>query len=205
MKLACIDYDGVIADTLEDQLNLLRNACRYLAVGQEPLLSDFQLIENLAYEPMAKRLNVPENKIEDYIKYIHDNLTLDSNDALFPGIKEMLTKISSSYKVAIVTSNSQSTVSKTIANYGLDNHIIIYDGFMGLTKGERILKAAKELSIRVEDTFMIGDSRSDIRFGKSVGAKTIAVTWGYQSKETLALENPEYFVDRPDQIISILI
>ena len=44
----------------------------------------------------------------------------------------------------------------------------------------------------------------DIRQGKLAGAKTIAVTWGFQSAAILRIENPDYMANSPNDILDII-
>ena len=40
---------------------------------------------------------------------------------------------------------------------------------------------------------------------KNLGAISIAVTWGFQNKEMLSSENPDFFVDTPSDVIKIIL
>jgi len=50
------------------------------------------------------------------------------------------------------------------------------------------------LKEKPENCIIVGDSEDDIITGKSAGAKTIAVLWGYRNKEELENANPDYVV-----------
>lgn len=204
LKLACFDYDGVIADTIAYQLNMLVDIHKTYSLGRMPTIKDFQVIENLAYEPMAKHLEVPDSHIDRWLALVNDQLGIEADDRFFPGMRETIEAVSKTSHIAIVTSNIQKAVESSFRNHDLKLPLKIYDSTLGLNKGERIALAAKEFDIDITNTSMIGDSRSDIRYGKQVGAKTIAVTWGYQTKETLMKENPDYFADSPMELLDIL-
>jgi phosphoglycolate phosphatase-like HAD superfamily hydrolase len=51
---------------------------------------------------------------------------------------------------------------------------------------------------------MIGDSELDVLCGKSAGAKTCAVTYGYRNAEALKKENPDYLISDISELIKIL-
>ncbi len=54
--------------------------------------------------------------------------------------------------------------------------------------------------IKNNEVIYVGDEDRDIIASKKVKIKTIAVTWGFNSKNKLIKENPDYLVDSPIQI-----
>jgi phosphoglycolate phosphatase-like HAD superfamily hydrolase len=52
--------------------------------------------------------------------------------------------------------------------------------------------------------FVIGDSVSDVRAAREVGARSIAVTWGHQSAARLAALRPDHLVTTPDELYQAL-
>lgn len=204
MKLLCFDFDGVLCDSIEQQLALIVSAHKELEVGRIPTIEDIQRIENISYISMAERVGVPQNKIKDYGEFIHERSKLLKPEKFFPNIKLVLDALSHNNKIAIVTSNSKEAVLNSLLDNEISLSIPIYDGFSTLNKSERILLACKEAEIHPSETYMIGDSRSDMKYGKSASVKTIAVTWGYQSKEFLQLESPDFFAESPEDILRIV-
>jgi phosphoglycolate phosphatase len=57
-----------------------------------------------------------------------------------------------------------------------------------------------ELSLRPEDTIMIGDRREDIIAGKANGTRTIGVTYGYGNQEEIQASKPDYICHHPAEI-----
>ena len=52
-----------------------------------------------------------------------------------------------------------------------------------------------QVNVDKGDTVIIGDSKSDILTGHNAGIDTIAVTYGYDSKENLINANPSSIID----------
>ena len=46
---------------------------------------------------------------------------------------------------------------------------------------------------------MIGDTEMDMQAGKAVGVRTLAVSWGYGSGDSLAACNPDFIVGNYDE------
>ena len=61
-----------------------------------------------------------------------------------------------------------------------------------------------KLNVNKEDCLFVGDSDVDIITGKSNNMTTIAVTWGYKDIDVIRSNNPDYIIDKPQQLINIL-
>ena len=59
--------------------------------------------------------------------------------------------------------------------------------------------------INPHEVIYVGDEERDIIASKKARIKNIAVTWGFNSKEKLSREKPDYIVDSPMQIIEIVL
>ncbi len=68
-----------------------------------------------------------------------------------------------------------------------------------------ILHTIEELGSTPADTVYVGDSSGDVKAGKSAGAFTVAVTWGYSTEEMLrALEvAPNLIIDSPADLLDL--
>jgi phosphoglycolate phosphatase-like HAD superfamily hydrolase len=49
------------------------------------------------------------------------------------------------------------------------------------------------------------DEVRDIEAAKKSGIKSIAVAWGYNTKDALIKENPDFLVNSPDELINIIV
>ena len=68
----------------------------------------------------------------------------------------------------------------------------------------QLLDLLKERNIDVKDCLYVGDSDVDMMTAKNANMTSIAVTWGFRSKEVLESFNPKYIVDNPLQIKDII-
>jgi phosphoglycolate phosphatase len=55
----------------------------------------------------------------------------------------------------------------------------------------------------VEDIVYVGDETRDIDAAKKVGVRVAAVTWGYNSYEKLASHNPDYIIQKPQDLLTL--
>lgn len=63
-----------------------------------------------------------------------------------------------------------------------------------------LIEAASVLKEPAAESVMVGDSENDINAGRSAGARTCAVTFGFRTAEELRLTHPDVIIDRFDQL-----
>ena len=55
-----------------------------------------------------------------------------------------------------------------------------------------------------EEVIYVGDETRDIEAAKKIKMKAIAVSWGFNSKEALAAQNPEFLIHKPNELIDVI-
>lgn len=58
----------------------------------------------------------------------------------------------------------------------------------------------KKLGVDYKECLYVGDSEVDVVTGKNAGVKTIAVTWGFRTKEELMIAGARYMIDKAEQL-----
>ena len=200
------DYDGVIADSLDQLLDLSVKAQQSLGFGRAPKRDDFRTIENLTFYDLGKLIGLPDELASVYENEIF-KLEKERYDVkLFPDIVPVLIELAQKNTLVVITSNQSSVVSNTLKKFGLKNSIVkIFGGDDGTTKSERIEKSCIEFQCDPHYVFMVGDAISDVRQGKLAGVKTVAVTWGFQEREVLEREAPDFVIDKPQELLTIVV
>lgn len=200
------DYDGVLVDSFDALLSAFRQTAVDTGLGRPPTRNDFETIEDLNAEGVAALLGVPEDRISDCTRRIHDVLAAGGYEpALFPGIPGLLRTLSEKHTLVIVTSNYGHLVKHGLARNGVNACVsLVLDAGQPGSKNDNIRHALERFGVPPREAFMIGDTRGDIRHGRAAGVRTIAVTWGYQSRATLAKEAPDHFVDSPGELLRLL-
>lgn len=203
--LVCLDYDGVLVDSAEHLLTLLRRAHASVGSGRPATREDLSLIENLSFVHLAERCGVAP---ADVPRYTRAMFALQGEDEvvpdIFPGVDAMLAALAARHHVAIVTASLEANVRHVLAAHGVEQTVaLVLDGAGSEDKATRIGRAAARFSADLALTWMVGDAISDIRAGQAAGVATIAVTWGYQPRARLAAEQPTHLADSAADIVRI--
>lgn len=66
---------------------------------------------------------------------------------------------------------------------------------------EGVYSILKQLSLNAEDALYIGDTNTDMDTGKSAGAFTIGVLWGFRKRDELEAHHADAIIENPTNIL----
>ncbi len=206
MALIIFDYDGVLADTLDDLIQFGQEACNQLGIHHLVTKDDLGNLEVMSFATFGRACEVPEHLIDDFVK-ISLNLFAEKETppAIFAGLDQVIRHFSANHKIAVVTTNSSQNVHAFLVKHRLDSFIhAVYGVDTPGSKAQKISMARERFVENGEAVFMIGDSLSDVRAAKEAGVTSIAATWGHQSLETLQRGEPYHVVSSPNNLIEVI-
>lgn len=123
----------------------------------------------------------------------------------YPGIETVLTHFAGKHK-AVATNKSLEYTTKILQGLGAGHFSYVVGGDNGYgLKPEpgMLLKILDALDVRKERTVLIGDSTNDINGGHNAGIKVCAVGYGMGNRERMAACRPEWFIERPEELIEL--
>lgn len=204
-KVLLFDFDGTIADSFNNLLEITKSlASKY----NLPKLNSKQINELRSRDAktIMEILKIPIYKIP---LMAHDVRKLQSEQiAKLEAFKDMpktLHKLKDKkFILSILTSNNEDNVKKFLTN----NHINIFKNVYGdagiFQKARAIGKFLKKNHYNKDEVIYIGDEIRDILACKKVGIKIVSVTWGYNSKESLIKNKPDFVANTPKDLLKIL-
>ncbi|MFY4765301.1 HAD family hydrolase [Campylobacter sp. GB48] len=190
-KTILFDLDGTLIDSTSAILDGFDAA--FKAFG-EPL-RDYEAIKALIGFPLDaafEKLGVPKEKTSGYInayRSIYQKIYIKQT-SLLSLAKESVYEASLFADLAVVTTKSSKFSKPLLDHLGIGEYFKVIIGRDDVTypkpNAESILLALEKLSKSKENAFMIGDTHLDIQAACNAGIKPIAVSSGYESKESLA-------------------
>ncbi len=204
MSLILFDFDGVLADTLNDLLQFGQEACDELGVKHTAIASDLSSLEVMSFATYGRQMEVPEALVDEFVRRcLEKTASKKSPPAIFNNFAEVAQALSVNHVLGVVTTNSTQNVKAFLAEHGLEDCFQVIHGIDSPgSKAEKISKARMQFSQQA-DVFMIGDSLSDIRAAQEASVQSIAVGWGHQSLERLLTAKPDYVVHAPMELLKI--
>lgn len=204
-KLIIFDFDGVIVDSFKIIYSVVRDAFKSVGISlSEQGYRDFFLINPKLAE---QKLCNDEKKFALVQKYIHKNAPKRYRGVrIFPAAISTIKKLSEHATLAIVSSSQADVIEKKIKEYGLIKHFsLIFGADKALSKTEKLNEIINRLPADGNSIYFISDTVGDLNEGKSIGIKTIAATWGFHDKKILLSSLPEFIINNPEELLTLLI
>ena len=212
--LLFFDLDGTISDTEPD----IRAAwlAGIAALGLECPAFDSVFRVGPSLPETAKMLfpavsgELREKIMVSYKKYYDD---ADSYTALpYPGMIEVMKELAGrGCKIFAVTNKRFKPTKKLMEKFGLLSALcgivtpdIVSPEYL-LSKPDMVKLALRISALDVPQlALMVGDTEIDINAGKANGLSTCGVTWGYALPGVLEKSAPDYIIDAPAELLTLL-
>lgn len=202
-NLLLFDFDGVLADSLDLYAEAVARCL--LRIGT-PIVKNREdylaLFEGNFYESMAAK-GVDLAAFAGAAKEILPGLDYDAMKP-FAGLIPVLEALRKENLLVVISSNGFRTISRMLDLFGFDR---FFEGILGsdflFSKKEKIAHALAKYGIDRRRTFYIGDTTGDILEAREAGVRTVAVTWGWHSREKLVAARPDFLVDRPEDLLQM--
>ncbi len=68
MTLILFDFDGVLADTLDDLLQFSQEICNELGVHHQVVKEDISILEAMSFANIGRQMEVPEPLIDEFVR-----------------------------------------------------------------------------------------------------------------------------------------
>ena len=206
MAIILFDFDGVLADTLDDLLHFAQKACAQLGLDCSPTPADLDALETMSFVDYGRQLHVPAQQIDDFVNICLKMFNQKPHPPrIFDGMEKVIEEAAKRNILAIITGNTTPTVEAFLKQNCLREHIKLIIGVEHkASRPDKIRLALKELSQSTETVYMVGDALSDIHAARETGIKSIAVGWGHQSPARLSTAKPDYLVGTPQELLLLL-
>lgn len=200
------DYDGVLADTLDDMLHLAGEVCAEMGYPRRPTRADLDALETMSFVDYGRQLGVAADRAPEFARRTMARFEARPRPpSIFEGMGEVVRRAAGRGQAGIVTGSSARAVMRFLEAHGLQSSIdVLIPVEHPGSRAEKILAALRQLGRRPEEACLIGDAVSDIRACREVGVKSIAVGWGHQSAVRLAGLNPDHLVRSSKELGKLL-
>jgi pyrophosphatase PpaX len=203
------DLDGTLIDSINLILTCYRHTMRrhlsrvppdhlWLAGIGTPLRKQLADFTDDAEEVEAMVTTYKEHHREH-----HDRLLEE-----YPGALEAVKTIKArGAKMGVVTSKMPWSTHRGLEICGFDGMFDVFVTAEDVTKHkpdpEPVLHAMELLESKPEQTIFVGDSPHDMASGRSAGVQTAAVLWGPFDREQLEPHSPDYWIEKPEDLVEL--
>lgn len=202
VKYVVFDFDGTLVNSLDiivagyNQL-----AGKYHARQVEP--GDIGRIIGMTIAERCRFLNFrlylfPLAALDIYKVYRQSLQGL----RFFAGMKELLMDLHErGFQLGIISTNSEHNIREFLHRNGIDfiNDMHCSNNLFGKDKDIKTFLRAHKL--KNSEMIYVGDEVRDIAACKKTGVPVVWVSWGYDTIDNVKKLNPDYMVNRPDEIL----
>jgi phosphoglycolate phosphatase-like HAD superfamily hydrolase len=200
------DFDGTIADTLGETRRIFNQIAPDYGIRQ---VEEHEMthLRHLSLKQLLAHLDIPKRRVPAFISR-GTGMLRGSIERLnmIEGMPEVILELRRHVgRLGILTSNASANVELFLSVHGLRAPFDFISSTSKLTGKAKHLRAIrKTFSLRHEEMLYIGDELRDVKASKKAGIPVAAVTWGFNSRESLVAESPEYLFDRPADFLRLL-
>jgi len=203
------DLDGTLFDPLRSIGNSLKYALQRNGLP-EPTLAQLRAcigppLQESFVQILGQTPEMAVTLLKHYREHHGENMIADYT--IYPGTREMLADVFSRHKIFLCTSKPRVYAEKIIRHYGLAPH---FHGMYGSElDGTRSTKPAligyllEQEKLDPAQTWMIGDRKHDILGAKANRVYSVAVLWGYGSREEFTLAGADTCVSSWDEFLNL--
>lgn len=207
IDLFVFDLDGTLTDSAETIHLTVNETFKRMGFDYAIRFEDLHGKIGAHFQNIFDDLNIVVDDLEFFIdnfKKIYFEY-IDSTK-LYPHVVETLSELKlRNKKISLLTTKGQWQADKILDILKLQDH---FDFIMGRREGhehkpspEPLLFICEQLNVHPAKTMIVGDTEFDIQCGKSAGAKSCAVTFGYRSRKKLESFEPDLIIDSLTELL----
>ena len=200
------DFDGTIADTLGESRRIFNELAPDYGIRQVEEHEIAQL-RHLSLKEILSVLNIPKRRVPSIIARGTGMMRANIDRLqLIVGMKDALTEMRNhTHSFGILTSNTTANVDVFLRNHGLRDLFEFVSSTSKLTGKARHLRAIrKTFSLKNTEMLYIGDELRDVKAAQKANIPHAAVSWGFNSRESLEKAKPTYLIDHPEEFVRLL-
>lgn len=206
-SLLVFDIDGTVIDSDLALTKIGLEIAKTYKVDSRVTIDEYLALNGPSLDESLPAL-FPGYDINE-LKQAYYNLAHDSIDdmTLFKGVKQLLTELSETYKLAIFTSRGRSSVREILNKFDLTNLFSFIvcgdDGFAKKPSAEGMNVIIKEIGVIPTQTLFIGDNWRDVEAGKNAGVDVAFVK--SHRRVTRLISEPKYILEDITELKKVLI
>lgn len=200
------DFDGTIADTMEETRLIFNRMAPDYGIRQVAA-DEIAALRHLSIKELLDHLQIPKRRVPSLLARGTGLMRGDmSRLGVIEGMAEVLPLLrEKAHSFGILTSNATSNVDLFLRNHGLRDLFDFVSSTSKLTgKANHLRAIRKTFSLRAEEMLYIGDEIRDVKAAQKAGIPIAAVTWGFNTRESLAVEDPNHLFNEPLELLRLL-
>ncbi len=197
-KLIMFDFDGVIADSLDDQSRAFVDTLRSHGLDELATPSTFLDFTDTNWFDALAEAGLPEAVAVE----IEDAFGAVPSPDLFPEMAEVIERLAAEHPVVVITSSRTADVEAILDAHGVTGVSEVIGGDVEPSKTRKIRNARQRYG-ESRQAWYVCDTVGDVHEARDAGAGTVGVAWGWHGEERLLSAGPDLMAHHPDDLLDL--
>ena len=211
VRLVIFDFDGTLIDSKHDIATSLNLTLRDLDLPTRPPEEIFTFVGDGVKRLL--RVSVGEENEARYEKALrvfrrHYLAHCLDTTQLYPGLNRLFDGRDTCMK-ALATNKSLEYTLRITEGLKVKEAFAAIEGPLDQSDLKpdpgMLWRILERLAVPPEAAMLVGDSTNDVRAAQAAGAYSCAVGYGYGNPEKVLALNPDYYCEKPDDLLSLLV
>lgn len=213
-KIILFDLDGTLTDSGPGIMNCVKYSLE--RTGRQPVTEE--VLRSFIGPPLVNQfmdaIGMTRQEAVDSVKIFRERYSVTGiyENSLYPGIKELLSRLSDNdYKLGIASAKPMKFVERVAEYFDIRKYFDVIKGalsdnenpnktdVLGRAIGEARYDDKKEL------VYLVGDRRYDAAGAQLSGIGFYGAAWGYAAKGELESAGARYIASNPDELYEMII
>ena len=224
VKAVLFDLDGTLVQTREASWRVFAKTNAAFSLGIDTQADFFRLLEDNMFHGLRKVCG-DDRKADDAARHFLELLQHEYDPVFVPGMADVVRAFAGSCSLAVISSNSVSTIRRILDREGLTHCFShVFGGDVEQDKRASVKRFLSDKSYLVnrdcspayregdeptspaaDEIALITDTVGDIRHAVECGIRAIGVAWGMHSEQQLLAAGAEFVAVWPQELVARLL
>ncbi len=207
---ACIfDLDGTLVDSLRDVGESLNECLELLGLPTHPVPSYRYLVGEGIPRLCERAVGAAQphlvQRLAELARAVYRARAMRYTRP-YPGVPQLVDRIRTrGIKLAVLSNKPHELTLRVVETFWPDACFTAIYGYieeeLRKPSPHYVRRICAELAIPPAETWVVGDTPTDVETARAAGAVAIGVAWGFRSRADLEAAGAQRVVDRPDELL----
>jgi phosphoglycolate phosphatase len=197
-QLLMFDFDGVIADTFDEQCRACVETLRARGFAELATRAQFLDFTEANWFAALAAAGVPAGVVEE----LEDAFGAIPSPELFPEMAAVIERLAAAHPVFVITSSRTSVVEGILAKHGVYGVAEVLGGEQEASKTRKIRSVRRRFGDDMQ-AWYVCDTVGDVLEAQAAGVGTVGVAWGWHGEERLRRVEPDHIAHAPSDLLEL--
>ena len=211
IRLVIFDFDGTLIDSKYDIATSVNLTLEALELPTRTPEEIFTFVGDGIKRLL--RLSVGEAneaRYEEALRIFRLHYLAHATDTtqLYPGLDRLFGRTGDTHMKALATNKSLEYTAKIVEGLRIGKQFSAIEGPRDSADlkpaPDMVLRILEQLAIPPEAALLVGDSTNDVQAAQAAGVHSCAVGYGYGHREKVLALRPDYYCEKPSDLLSLL-